>query len=205
MLASKQMSKQQILSKTFRTLVYLYLYKGQYDKVDELVIGIDSYFPGQNAPFRCIANEIALNIYDDVDLGEDIFSSCMDELESLGKGYETYYGVYEAYYTGDYVQCLKLLEANEGEIMNRYTNNFLAYVYLKNGDYDKALELISEEVNKKTDNPLYYLRMAELLEKEESKQAKKYLKTLFKFWSDADEDFILYQRAKELENRLSSS
>ena len=63
-------------------------------------------------------------------------------------------------------------------------------------------DILEKAIERKTDEPFYYYRMATVLENENKKKAREYLDIAMKYWAVADKDFIPYQKATELAKRL---
>jgi len=121
-----------------------------------------------------------------------------------GDGYGKYLEVLASYQSGDYANCIKILENDYDRVKKLFTDKyFLANVYAKAGVLEKAKEIVKKAIDQKTDEPMYYYQMAVLLEKDDQQAAKKYLDIALQFWADADPDFIPLQRANTLANQLA--
>lgn len=75
-------------------------------------------------------------------------------------------------------------------------------VYEKANKIEEAITLIQEEVDKKTNTPTHYLRLAQLLKSSNTKAAKENLAIALNYWQQTDEDYIPRQQALELAKDL---
>ena len=202
--AVKRTPINRLVATTFYTKSDMYQSIGQSEKLRELLAALTKYSPEFEARYRCGANIFALERDYKIQMNKDEFAACRQVYQSYGDGYGKLFEVMASYQSGDYDNCLKILDADKGRIEKLFTNkNFLAKVYTQAGEIEKAKEMVKKAIDQKTDQPVYYYQMAALLEKEDKKAAKEYLDIALQYWSDADVDYIPWQRAKELADQLA--
>jgi len=188
----------------FPTKADMYQSIGQSEKITGLLSELSKYSPESEGTYRCLANTNALEHGYDLEMSKEEYAACRKSYQTYGDGYGEYFDVMNSYLSGDYTKCVEILEADQGRVKKLITSTFfLANIYAKAGDSEKAQELIKRAVDQKTNNPLHYYQMAALLEKEDQQASKKYLDIALSYWADADADYIPALLAKELAGRLA--
>ncbi|WP_350288553.1 tetratricopeptide repeat protein [uncultured Croceitalea sp.] len=200
----KTMPLSAMLGRTLMGKGDMYYSINQPQKTNELYREMDKYSPESTIAFKCniqansIFREYGLTIKD-----ED-FMPCGKFYENYGDGFKEYFSLVNFYRLGDYEKCLSILQEDKGRIRELLADAryFLADIYYKNGDAEKAKDILEKAIEQKTDEPFYYYRMAVILENENKKKARAYLDIAMQYWAEADKDFILVKKANELSNRL---
>lgn len=194
-----------VVISSFPTKAALYMSIGQSEKVDQLLDEIAQYSPEYRNIYDCTANTLALTRGYDMTMSEEEFTACQQAYQSYGNGGVEYFNVMLSYQKGEFDNCVALVDAEDGRIKNLFINSdrfFLADMYAKAGEAEKAKAILLKTIKQKTDEPLYYYRMAQLLEEEEPDAAKDYLAIALQYWAEADADYIPVQRAQELARKL---
>lgn len=194
-----------VVATSFPTKASLYMSIGQSEKVNELLDELAKYSPEYRGIYLCTSNTLALTRGYEMTMTEEEYTSCQQVYRSYGTGGGEYFEVMNSYQKGDYENCLKILNTDDGRIENLFNNSdrfFLAEIYAKAGNREKAKEILLETINQKTDEPRYYYEMAQLIEEEDPKAAKDYLDIALQFWAEADATYMPQQWAKELAGRL---
>ncbi|MBL4746174.1 MAG: tetratricopeptide repeat protein [Flavobacteriaceae bacterium] len=189
-----------VLSNTFESKSDMYQSIGESDRIEKILTVLSKYSPQHEEMKRCLTllNSIMCDYNTEI-----IKVSCKSEFEHFGKGYGGFIDVAEAYQMKDYHKCLKLLELDNNRLFNLIQERcFLANIYAKAGDIEKAKEIIKKEIDKKTDEPIYYYQMATLLKKSNPIQARKYVNIALNYWENSDANYIPFQRAISLSKEL---
>ena len=202
--AAKMSPINRIKTSTFSRKSEMYQSIGKSERVKMLLAELAKYSPETIGLYTCIVNVNALqNDYEIVMEAKEFLLSCRTEYENFGKGYDTYFDIIAAYQEKDYEKCIELLENEDGKMKNLFdSKDFISNIYAKDGDLHTAKEIIKKEVDQKTEQPKYYYQLAKLLETDSPKEAKKYLDIALEFWSNADPEYIHFQRATALSQRL---
>jgi len=202
---TKRMTYRRAIGNTFNNKVDMYLSIGQSEKINDLMTERLKYSPEDEAIFNCNINVDAIHGgYQMFNMTTEEFENCRKVYEAYGEGYGEYIDVLLAYAKEDYQSCLIALDEDNGRMEKIIGDKYLlANIFAKAGKRDKAKEILQKAIDQKIDSPLYYYEMAILLEKTEPQEAKKYLDIALQFWTNADDNFIPAQRARDLANRLS--
>ncbi|NRB46335.1 MAG: hypothetical protein HRU41_01590 [Saprospiraceae bacterium] len=188
----------------FTTKADMYLSTGQAERINELLTELAKYSPESKVIYDCTANSQAL-IYDyQMPMSEEEFINCRAAYGVYGNGATEYFDVLAYYLQEDYKKCVEILAADDGRIERFLISGglFLAKVYARAGDTKHALGLLQKLIDQKTDDPMVYYQMASILADEDAEAAKENLGIALQFWAKADADYIPYQRAKELAQKL---
>ena len=203
--AASRSSRNVLLASTFINKYTLYQSIGNHGKVDDLLAELSKYSPESADQYRCSTKIQAVEQGWNSELGQSDFDGCKETFQSFGEGFGGYVDIILLYLDGAYEECVKKLEEDNGKLKNLFVNkSFLATIYANTGKMDTAKELVKSEIDRKTNSPEFYYKMAWLLEKENKTEAMEYLNIALKFWANADEDFIPMLKAKELAGRLSA-
>lgn len=188
----------------FATKADMYLSTGQPEKIRELLDELAKYSPETKDIYDCTANSQALTKDYEMPMSKEEFINCRAGYQSYGEGALEYFEVLTSYLNEDFDNCVKILKADSGRIEKSMSSDpvFLAKVYAKAGDTQKAKEVLQKSIDQKTDDPLIYHQMAVLLEKEDPEAAKENLGVALQFWAEADDNFVPKQRADEVAARL---
>lgn len=174
------------------------------EKIDEITDKIGEYVPQNKAAVKCITLETAFMRYpDNIFLGEE-YQGFEELRKSFGEGYENYFNFMNAYRLADYKTCYEILDVDDGKLRKLFTGGefVLADVHFKNNDVDTAKEILRKAIDQKPEDPIFYYRMALILENENKKEAREYLEIAMEYWANADDDFLLLKNANELSQRL---
>lgn len=175
----------------------------QSDKIEILIDELNKISPDNAKSYRC--NSLAQALIGDYEptISSEDFSDCHSIFEKFGEGYAYYIDVLKYYKEGNLEKCIEILDDQPYLKDNIFTNNyFIASIYFKGGQKQKAKELLSKTIQQEPGEPMNYFKMAEILEGEDKTQAKEYLDIAMEYWSNADADFIPAQRARDLANIL---
>ena len=188
----------------FTTKADMYLSTGQTEKINELLAELAKYSPESKVIYDCTANSQALINDYQMPMSEEEFVNCRASYGVYGSGATEYFDVLAAYLQEDYKKCVEILAADDGRIERFLSSGgiFLAKIYGRAGDTERALALLQKLIDQKTDDPMVYYQMANMLADENSEVAKENLGIALQFWAQADADFIPYQRAKKLAEKL---
>lgn len=203
-LALKRMPEIVVMQKTFFPLATIYLSTHKADEVMELISSLKKYLPEQGPIYQCFIHQIAVENDYPTNSDDKSFLTCSDLMKDLGEGVESRYKINQAFNSKDYEKSLAIFKTKKEILKNIFSDYHIANIYLKAEKREEAKQYLQKNIDKKTDWPDYYLKMAEVLENESPETAKKHLATALQFWGNADEDFIPYQRAKAIENRLGA-
>ncbi|MBX2873179.1 MAG: hypothetical protein KTR30_13795 [Saprospiraceae bacterium] len=189
----------------FTTKADMYLSTGRPEKINELLTELAKYSPESKVIYDCTANSQALINDYQMPMSEEEFVNCRASYSVYGNGATEYFDVLASYLQEDYKKCVEILAADDGRIERFLSSGgiFLAKIYDRAGDTERALTLLQKLIDQKTDDPMAYYQMASILADDNSEAAKENLGIALQFWAQADANYIPYQRAKELEGRLN--
>lgn len=184
-----------------KSLMYLSIDKPQ--KAKEIMHDLLEYDLDNKSRYFCGINiQATINGYDNVVDTKSI--DCESLFETYGDGFNDYYKVIKLYQVQKYNECITLLEKDDAKVFNLFNEKyFIADIYHKAGLNKKAINILKKELFKKPDEPIYYYKTADLLKNIDQSQSKEYLNKALEFWKNADTNFTLYKRAKDLEERLA--
>ena len=201
--ATKKYPINRALSMTLITKVELNLSRGEAEKNDELINFFSKYDPEGVTLKLCNVALVALARGYKPQMDVAGFQNCRTNLETFGDGYTEYIDVLLAYKAEEYERCIQILEKDNQRVMKFIDMQyFAAKIYRKSGNRKMAKEILQKEIDKKTFDPIYYYEMALLLETEDKQKSKEYLDKTLAFLSDADDNYIPFLWAKDLEARL---
>jgi tetratricopeptide (TPR) repeat protein len=200
--AIRKIPKNVILAKTLEDKVLSLVLNGKNEGVQSLINEIMKDYPERKTATSCNINFRILEYDLPSILGDDSFKDCIDYYKTFGKGYSEYIELMYAYANGDYQTCMNLLDGNQS-LRAMINDTFIAArIYQNEGMTEKAYKIMKDAIKKKPYDPIYYYEFAKLLENNNPEEAKIYLDIALKYWDNADPDFILKQRAIELQNQL---
>ncbi|MHA7057778.1 tetratricopeptide repeat protein [Aquimarina sp. M1] len=204
--AVKRTPVNRLILSMFNTKADLYQSIGQPTKVLQLLESIEKYSPEYVPRYSCFSAAAAIERGYTSHLADEELPNCNEQYKTYGKGYDQYFDLIWAFQSKDYQKCAEILNKDDGRVKKLFANKlFLAKIYVKIGNKEKAKEILQKMIDQKTDDAIYYYQMALLLENEDKNEARKYLDVALQFWSEADANYIPLQRAKELEKRLAVS
>lgn len=176
----------------------------QPEKVNQLLEEFKKYSPETALAYDCNIQANSLFRSYGIPLEDKEFMPCGELYNTYGDGFKEYFSLANSYRLGNYTESLSILQNDTGRIEKLLVGSsyFLADIYYKNGDIKTAKDILEKAIEQKTDDPLYYYRMAVVLENENKKQARAYLDIAMQYWAEADKDFILFKKANQLSNRL---
>jgi tetratricopeptide (TPR) repeat protein len=193
-----------MLTRTLMVKGDLFLSVDKPEKTDSLLMELKKYSPDSEIAFKCNLQANAIFRDYGTTISDEDFLRCGDLYKGYGDGFSEYYSLVNNYRVGEYEKCLDIIENDTGRLTKLLVDAsyFLADVYFKNGDIKSSKDILEKAIERKTDEPFYYYRMATVLENENKKKAREYLDIAMKYWAVADKDFIPYQKATELAKRL---
>lgn len=202
--AAKMSPINRVLANTILHKLDMYLSIGKPEQIKKTITEFSKYSPEYENLYYCNTTMRAMaSDYDLLMNMEEFQLTCAAEFKNFGAGYETYFDLMMAYQSQEFAKCIELLEKDDSKIMGLVGDkSFISTIYAKAGDLHKAKEILKKEIDQKTEYPVYYCQMAKLLENENPKSAKKHLDIALQYWTNADANFIPYQRALALSERL---
>ncbi|MBC2843617.1 tetratricopeptide repeat protein [Winogradskyella flava] len=204
-LAIKQQPIINVMFSNYTKKTLLYQSIGQLEGVEEVLEQLGTFMPNSYDNFRCGINLQAIYYgYPLVGDNSD-YLLCKDSVfKSQGEGFVDLFDLSKAYIEKDYSKCIGVFENSSADLEKLIGFKFfIADIFHKSGNSKRALEIMKNEVAKKTQDPLNYLKLAEILEKEDKTESKKYLDITLGFLANADANYIPLKKAKALEKRLA--
>ena len=203
--ASKKTPIINVIAQNLQIKTLMHMSINQLDNVEKEINNVGQYLPQYKSTWVCNAQNSAIVLEYPILNDNKGHEICDQILQNYGEGFIEYFQLLQSFLKQDYKSCIEILEEKNKalrKIMN--ADFFVAEIYHKNGQTDKAIEILSQVINRKPENPLNYLKMAELLSETDDNEAKKYIEIVNKYYKDADDNFIPLQRLKKLKEGLSS-
>ncbi|WP_299122027.1 tetratricopeptide repeat protein [uncultured Winogradskyella sp.] len=205
-LAIKQQPIINVMFSNYTKKTLLYQSTGQLEGVEHVIEQLGTFMPNSYDNFRCGINLQA--IYYGYPLVGDTsdYLLCKDLVfKTQGEGFVDLFNLSKAYIEKKYSKCIEVFENSSADLEKLIGFKFfIADVFYKSGNSKRALEIMRNEIAKKTQDPLNYLKLAEILEKEDKTESRKYLDITLRFLANADANYIPLQKAKALEKRLGA-
>ncbi len=196
--------KKTVYNEIFNNRASTFVLQGQASKVIDLFHSNEKIYNEYNL---CYFNMISLINFDRRILSIDEFNECKSLLSFIGEGYNNLVKFLYNYQDQNYEECKAILDNDDGNLSQLLKNGkfFMANYYDKIGKKKKAISLLQEEVDHNTRFPRNYYKLALLLEDKDPEKAKQYIDKAMLYWENADQEFIFYEPAVELQKRLSSN
>ncbi|MFP2996914.1 tetratricopeptide repeat protein [Spongiivirga sp. MCCC 1A20706] len=204
--ALKRTPRNRLIATTFLRKANLALATGSYNTLEKLFEELNAYNANSESYYRCVVNSFAIIRDLKTTISpDDLMITCEGEYKNYGAGAKDYLDLLKAYQNKDFNTCVSLLESDDGKLQKLISDDYFeSNIYAKAGDIQKAIDIMTLAVERKTDQPLYYYQLANLLAPTKPKKAAEYLAVALKFWEQADLDYIPYQQAKALSEKMNN-
>ncbi|GAA0871099.1 hypothetical protein GCM10009117_02440 [Gangjinia marincola] len=195
-----------VISSTFFTKALMYLSISDVSSVNQLLEEINTYSPEFQTVYQCQTDILAVQKeYKTLSTADELMKNCRDEYAKRGTGTAEFLDLVVAYKKEDYATAINILRKENDKLEKLVGRDpyFLSSIYNRGGDFEKAIEIVQKEIDRKTYDPMLYYQMAFLLQNDDREQAKKYLDIAMTYWKNADQDYVPYMKAKRLRSTLN--